>query len=72
MDNIGKPEVVTQKRVIDFFVNKLRYNYIGNLKDHENSTPTKQCTKLNEHCAPYYPMQRSNDSSTITMPAQIT
>ena len=37
MDNIGKPEVVTQKRVIDFFVNKLRYNYIGNLKDHENS-----------------------------------
>ena len=37
MDNIGKPEVVTQKRVIDFFVNKLRYNYIGNLKDRENS-----------------------------------
>lgn len=36
MDNIGKPEIVTQKRVIDFFVNKLRYNYIGNLKDQEN------------------------------------
>ena len=36
MDNIGKPEVVTQKRVIDFFVNKLRYNYIGNLKDQAN------------------------------------
>lgn len=37
MDNIGKSEIVTQKRVIDFFVNKLRYNYIGNLKDRENS-----------------------------------
>ena len=36
MDNIGKPEIATQKRVIDFFVNKLRYNYIGNLKDQEN------------------------------------
>lgn len=36
MDNIGKPEVITQKRVIDFFVNKFRYNYIGNLKDQEN------------------------------------
>lgn len=37
MDNIGKPEIVTQKRVINFFVNKMRYNYIGNLKDRENS-----------------------------------
>ena len=36
MDNVGKPEVVTQKRVIDFFINKLRYNYIGNLKDQAN------------------------------------
>ena len=36
MSTVGQPEIVTQKRVIDFFVNKLRYNYIGNLKDHEN------------------------------------
>lgn len=37
MDRIGKPELATQKRVIDFFQNKLRYTYLGNLKDCENS-----------------------------------
>ena len=36
MDCVGKPEIATQKRVIDFFQTKLRYNYIGNLKDREN------------------------------------
>ena len=35
MDCVGKPEIATQKRVIDFFQTKLRYNYIGNLKDRE-------------------------------------
>lgn len=46
MDNVGKPEVVTQKRVIDFFVNKLKYKYIGNLKGSENSNiDTEKLTK---------------------------
>lgn len=36
MDRVGKPEIATQKRVIEFFQTKLRYNYIGNLKDYEN------------------------------------
>lgn len=36
MDKIGKPEIATQKRVIDFFHDKLHYTYIGNLKDQEN------------------------------------
>lgn len=36
MDYIGKPEHATQKRVINFFQEKLRYTYIGNLKDREN------------------------------------
>lgn len=36
MDYIGKPEYATQKRVIDFFHDKLHYTYIGNLKDQEN------------------------------------
>ena len=36
MSAIGKPEVATQKRVVDFFQTKLRYSYIGNLKDREN------------------------------------
>ena len=36
MDRVGKPEIATQKRVIEFFQTKLRYNYIGNLKDREN------------------------------------
>ena len=51
MDNIGKPEDVTQKRVINFFVNKLRYNYIGNLKDRENSNidEVKLIKWLNDH-----------------------
>ena len=37
MERVGKPEFATQKRVIEFFQNKLRYNYLGNLKDRENS-----------------------------------
>ena len=36
MDRVGKPEIATQKRVIEFFQTKLRYRYIGNLKDREN------------------------------------
>ena len=36
MDRVGKPEAATQKRVIEFFQTKLRYNYIGNLKDQAN------------------------------------
>ena len=36
MDNIGKPEVITQSRVIKFFHEKLKYRYIGDLRDQEN------------------------------------
>lgn len=36
MDRVGKPEAATQKRVIEFFQTKLRYNYLGNLRDQEN------------------------------------
>ena len=36
MSNIGKPEVVTQSRVIKFFHEKLKYRYIGDLRDQEN------------------------------------
>ena len=36
MSNIGKPEVVTQSRVIIFFHEKLKYRYIGDLRDQEN------------------------------------
>ncbi len=36
MDRVGKPEIATQSRVIEFFQNKLHYNFLGNLKDHEN------------------------------------
>jgi len=35
-DDIGKPEYITQKRVIKFFRQKLKYDYIGNLKKQEN------------------------------------
>ena len=37
MDRVGKPEYVTQKRVIKFFRDELKYNYIGNLRDNENT-----------------------------------
>lgn len=36
MSNIGKPEVVTQSRVIKFFYEKLKYRYIGDLRDQVN------------------------------------
>lgn len=37
MPQIGDSERKTQNRVIDFFRNKLKYTYIGNLHDKENS-----------------------------------
>ena len=36
MANIGKLEDITQSRVIKFFHEKLKYRYIGNLRDQEN------------------------------------
>ena len=35
-------------------------------------TPTRPCTKSNAHSALYYPMRRSNASSTTTTPAPTT
>ena len=37
MTNIGDSERKTQNRVIRFFVDKLRYTYLGNLHDQENT-----------------------------------
>ncbi len=37
MTQIGDSERKTQNRVIRFFVDKLRYTYLGNLHDQENS-----------------------------------
>ena len=36
MNSIGKPEIITQSRVIKFFHEKLKYRYIGDLRDQEN------------------------------------
>lgn len=36
MDYVGKSEAATQKRVIELFQTKLRYRYIGSLRDREN------------------------------------
>ena len=44
-ENIGKPEIVTQKRVIKFFQDTLEYKYIGNLSDKENSNVDEQKLK---------------------------
>ena len=51
MDRVGRPEIATQKRVVDFFQTKLRYNYIGNLKDRENRNidEEKLITWLTDH-----------------------
>ena len=38
MDNIGKPEYVTQNRVIHLFQNELNYDYLGNWQDRENNS----------------------------------
>lgn len=35
-NTIGKPEIATQKRLIKFFEEKLKYNYIGNLSERKN------------------------------------
>ena len=51
MDRVGKPEAVTQKRVIAFFQKQLGYRYIGNLRDRENrNIDTEKLTKwLTKH-----------------------
>ena len=36
MANVGESERKTQNNVIKFFVDKLRYTYLGNLHDVEN------------------------------------
>jgi len=46
MDIVGKPEIITQSRVIKSFCEKLKYRYIGNLKDQENRNI--DFNKLNE------------------------
>jgi len=33
MSNIGKPERITQDRIVKLFINELDYNYLGNLQD---------------------------------------
>ncbi|NLB53111.1 MAG: HsdR family type I site-specific deoxyribonuclease [Syntrophomonadaceae bacterium] len=37
MTKVGKPERITQNRIIELFTNKLGYTYIGNLHDQNNS-----------------------------------
>ena len=37
MDNIGKPEIATQRRVIDLFCNELGYQYLSDWKDLQKS-----------------------------------
>ena len=51
MDYVGRPEIATQKRVIEFFQTKLRYNYIGSLKGRENRNidEEKLITWLTKH-----------------------
>ena len=38
MDNIGKPEIATQRRVIDLFCNELGYQYLGDWKDRQENS----------------------------------
>jgi type I restriction enzyme R subunit len=38
MTTVGQIELLTQKRVISLFQNKLHYKYLGNWEDRENNT----------------------------------
>ena len=38
MNDIGKPERVTQKRVVDLFRNELRYRYLGDYTDRSDNS----------------------------------
>jgi len=44
MSNIGEREAKTQKRVIDFFTKKLKYDYLGNWKDCINDISARKCS----------------------------
>jgi len=37
MSNVGEREILTQKRVIEFFKNELGYDYLGDWKDREDN-----------------------------------
>lgn len=45
--SIGEPERTTQRRVIDFFQERLGYTYLGNLKDRQNSNVIED--RLRQH-----------------------
>ncbi|MGI5876338.1 MAG: hypothetical protein ACOX6X_05905 [Dethiobacteria bacterium] len=47
MSGVGQKERATQNRVIELFKSKLKYTYIGNLHDRENSNIEK--AKLNKY-----------------------
>jgi type I restriction enzyme R subunit len=40
--NVGQPERKTQNRIIELFVNKMGYTYLGNWEDRENSNIEKE------------------------------
>lgn len=42
MNNIGKPERITQNRVIQLFQNELGYDYLGNWEEQERTQPIEE------------------------------
>ena len=38
MSEIGKPERITQNRVIELFQQELKYQYLGNWEDREDNS----------------------------------
>ncbi len=60
MSGVGERERVTQNNVINLFVEKLGYGYLGNLKEFEN-------TNINEKLLRVYLNKKSYDTELITL-----
>lgn len=60
MSGVGERERVTQNNVINLFVEKLGYSYLGNLKEFEN-------TNINEKLLRLYLNKKGYDSELITL-----
>ena len=60
MSGVGERERVTQNNVINLFVEKLGYSYLGNLKEFEN-------TNINEKLLRLYLNKKGYDTELITL-----
>ena len=47
MNDIGKPERITQNRVVTLFRNELEYRYLGDWTDRQTTATSKRNSSMN-------------------------